>query len=274
MAKTMLHSLRENNKNEKIRIFLMSDDMTTDEVMQYLSGILNGMELVFIRLERELLQKAQVSEAFGYYPLYKFFLNRLLPDTVDKVLWLDTDIVIDGPIREMYDTDISKYCFAACLDNITIQQAIPGKHIDRFQVKTKEYYNAGVMLINMKKLYEKVTSDELLSYYNHNPDITHAEQDIFNLYMNDSILQLPKRYNHHPFSWVKNNENVKSVIIHYIGARKPTDYKYLGGRYLTFWRYAGKAGTLKRTMLINFIQHYWFILTRKTYFKLKEIVKL
>lgn len=75
-----------------------------------------------------------------------YTLLRLLSDLIeeipDKILYLDADIMFNKDIHLLYDTNIEDYEYAACNDHY-------GKYLVRY-----DYINAGVLLLNMKKIKE------------------------------------------------------------------------------------------------------------------------
>ena len=101
--------------------------------------------------------------------LYKKFLsgsvnldNRYTPyamlrllaakiDFADKILYLDTDVMARADITELYDVDIENFEFAAARD-----------YLGRFFIG-KNYFNSGVMLINLKKARKSGLFDKALN---------------------------------------------------------------------------------------------------------------
>jgi len=84
---------------------------------------------------------------YSPYSFIRLYITQLLEFT-RKILYLDTDVIICKDIKDLYETDISKYEFAACLDYY-------GRHWIN-----KRYCNSGVMLINLdlcreRKLFER-----------------------------------------------------------------------------------------------------------------------
>lgn len=74
-----------------------------------------------------------------------FAFLRLFADTVDlpeKIIYLDTDIMLNGDIKELFDIDISNYELGVVKDRY-----------GRFFIKPS-YFNSGVLLMNMKKIKE------------------------------------------------------------------------------------------------------------------------
>lgn len=75
------------------------------------------------------------------YTLLRLFADEV-PDMPDKILYLDVDILFNRDICLLYDTDVSDVEYAAAKDHY-------GKYLIR-----PDYVNAGVLLLNLKKIKE------------------------------------------------------------------------------------------------------------------------
>lgn len=75
------------------------------------------------------------------YTLARLFADKI-PEIPNKILYLDTDTIMHGDISPVFETDIEDYEFAAAIDFL-------GKFFIRYN-----YQNAGVLLLNMKKIRE------------------------------------------------------------------------------------------------------------------------
>lgn len=75
------------------------------------------------------------------YTLLRLFAD-LIPQIPDKLLYLDVDILFNRDIRLLYDIDVTDYEYAAARDHY-------GKYLICWN-----YMNAGVLLLNMKKIRE------------------------------------------------------------------------------------------------------------------------
>ena len=75
------------------------------------------------------------------YTLLRLFAD-LIPNVPDKLLYLDIDLLFNRDITELYNQDIDEYEYAAATD-----------HYGKFAINPK-YINAGVLLLNMKKIKE------------------------------------------------------------------------------------------------------------------------
>lgn len=69
-------------------------------------------------------------------------LADLIPDIPDKILYLDIDMMAQADIAELYNTDIEDYEYAAVKEKY-------GSKLIKY-----DYINAGMLLLNMKKIKE------------------------------------------------------------------------------------------------------------------------
>jgi len=75
----------------------------------------------------------------------RLFAEKFLPDTIDKILYLDTDICVYNEIDSLYDMNIDGFYCAACRD-ISIEIFARSELIKR---NVRRYFNSGVLLLNM-----------------------------------------------------------------------------------------------------------------------------
>ncbi len=92
--------------------------------------------------KEEMLNSANINTHYTPYILVRLFSDKI-EQIPDKILYLDSDLVVYKNIEPLYNMKIDNYDFAACIDEI-------GKTFIR-----KDYVNSGVLLMNMKKLREE-----------------------------------------------------------------------------------------------------------------------
>ena len=172
---------------------------------------------------------------------YRFMLVKLLPKTVDKIIYADVDTVFCDSLADMYAIDMGENLIAGVAD---ADQGRP------FPAKHNGYINSGVLIMNMaqirrQKLYDVWHRMAMAGGFRY------ADQDILNKTCDGRILYLPPRYNYMPGPggrFAKTIENgiysaravfdaqTNPAIIHFI-LRRP----WLGHDNLCadqWWRYA------------------------------------
>jgi lipopolysaccharide biosynthesis glycosyltransferase len=127
--------------------------------------------------------------------LYKYghlthatYLKFDLPDLIlnqDKVLYLDSDIVIQKDLAGLFKIDIEDYYAGAVKD---IGQTDNNLNI-------KNYFNSGVMLLNLKLMRENNASTALLNIRKSLSNLSFMDQNCFNILFDKKIKFLPFIYN-------------------------------------------------------------------------------
>lgn len=148
---------------------------------------------------------------------YRLMLAEICPD-VDKIIYLDVDMVIRSSLKELFNTDISEYYFAGVSDTLEKVNA------ERLGLNT--YCNAGVLLLNLKKWRDENITELLFDWIDKNNEkIVLHDQDILNSALQNKILKLDKFWNVQVTKGKPSKELIKlldeSKIIHYIGKHKP-----------------------------------------------------
>ena len=136
----------------------------------------------------------------------RLFMNRIIPEDVSKILYLDTDIIIAGDLYELWNTELGDCAVAGCLD---IFEGT-GSKTDIGLSPDAPYVNSGVLLINLDK-WRCVNMDKMFVdfLFLHNGNVRHHDQGIINAVCKDSLKLLPPQYNlhstvfSHPFKLIK-----------------------------------------------------------------------
>ena len=169
----------------------------------------------------------------AYLRIYSPFLIK----NVEKVLYLDSDIIVEEALDDLYYTDINEYDYAAVADLAGYVQKDYLRNIgysfDRL------YVNSGVLLMNYKRLRQYKLKEMMIPYVNKYKDyMNYSDQDIINCLWKQ-IKLLPPKYNamNPIFSvledspWTTEELNIacsKPYVIHYITKFKPW---YLGTKH-------------------------------------------
>ena len=167
-------------------------------------------------------------ETYYRYVIPSLFKNH------DKVLYLDCDITVRTSLKELYDTDITDYYFAGVEDIL--------EESNKARLGLDKYCNAGVMLLNLKKMREDNIEEKLFDYTINNQDkIVWQDQDVMNVVMQEGILYLPILWNAQIRDCDKDTKFIKvqnsAKIIHYVGYTKPWNIEAKSQLKKEFYKY-------------------------------------
>lgn len=198
----------------------------------------------YLKVENKIVEKLPlVDKHLSLTAYHRLFAASCIPDSVDKLIYIDCDTITVGDIKQFYDTDISNYYFGACLDGNTKY------HTER--TGAPNYINSGVMLINLKKWREDNLEQKFIDYMN-NPNnvLGFPDQDVLNIVCSGNIKILDPSWNYqttgrrHSYLAGFDREDTVKNILHFL-VRKPwrfhcrSPYQHLYYKYLlkTPWFY-------------------------------------
>lgn len=179
-----------NADEERLEVFILDTGITPDS-REKLTQIARsfGRTLTFIQL-KDLEERFAVrldtgrsavrldTGRFDVSTMGRLFAADLLPAGVRRVLYLDCDTVVLKPLRRLWETGLGKadgagtgYVMAA------VQEPTIYEEVKEYLGMRKEdpYFNAGVLLIDLKRWRTERLTDKVISYY---AEI--AEQSLFN----------------------------------------------------------------------------------------------
>jgi len=234
----MLTSLLHSNPDASFDVYLLHSSIR-EEALENTRCILGETNrLISIRAGDFGLEGAPTTSRYPQEIYYRIFAARYLPETLDRVLYLDPDLIVNGSIRSLYELPLGKAYFAAA------------SHVGEFMHKVNElrldmeedspYINSGVMLMNLDLLRKEQDYGAVFRFIEERKNrLILPDQDIISGLYGTRIHALdPFRYNmterlflrYAPFEraldldWVRRN----SVIIHYCGRNKPWKPHYRG----------------------------------------------
>ena len=193
----MLVSLFENNKGTDITVHLITIEPDKTELERFINTIKNfGQKLCVYNFDKNLLDTLpKGTHKYITSATYcRLFLQDILPTDIEKVLYLDGDIIVTGNINDLWETNIEGKLVAATSDEVNgyadyyARFGFPSDHV---------YFNAGVLLINMKEWRNadiKKQAFDFLANPNR-PQLDNADQDILNVLCVGRIKEIPLRYN-------------------------------------------------------------------------------
>ena len=185
-------SLFENNRDSEIYLYLVSEDLTDEDIVQERELAEQfGNHIIILRFDEE-KAKGKIVSASDHWPLgtlgcYWMF-HELLPADVDRIMALETDTVVVGSLAEFYQTDLTD-CYAACPD----PEHKPVSHRELMHKLDGDVLTFVVSLYNVKKIREDFTIDQILDVDRFVvKEFGHSQQELtFGILFKDKIRFLP-----------------------------------------------------------------------------------
>lgn len=123
--------------------------------------------------------------------LLKFRLANLFPE-LDKILYLDGDVIVRDDLIALYGYELGNNYVAAVRD---LPQVLYDKQQLGAEISGRDYFNSGVMLLNLKKMRDEDAESRLIETKKSYADQSLMDQNILNIVFNGAVLQLPFVYN-------------------------------------------------------------------------------
>lgn len=191
----MLVSLLKNNKD--VAIYILTEGLTSyneniirSEISKY------RVPLKFCIVDTSIISKFPMPDVEGLNHIsratyYRLLIADVLPQSLDKVIYLDCDMIINSSIKELWKVNIDNYALAASL------QIGCGYEAERLKYPIEYgYFNAGMNVINLNYFRENNISEKLINYITNNySTIKYHDQDALNGVLYDKTLHVNPQWN-------------------------------------------------------------------------------
>lgn len=188
----LLTSILENSSDPSdIHIYYIHWDLSLENKMkfEYIKKKYNT-NISYIKGKKKMFE--------GYFERFhinsvtynKFILGDLLPSNIEKVLYLDSDMIVTSDLLELELINLNGNVLAAvCDENKTFAQNI-GK-------LEEEYFNSGLMYIDLKMLRKKEVSTKCIDFVNSELNkFQTCDQDALNFTIQNEWVKLPNKWNY------------------------------------------------------------------------------
>ena len=262
MCGVTISSLIANTDSKRFYdIFVMITDMSVQNI-NLLKGLASGHTNISLRFidVTEIIESYKFSLASYYTPFtfYRLLIPKLMCKYA-KVLYLDSDMVVNKDIAELYDTDLTGFYLAATLDlpvmcwQLMDDTSPMHQYLDSLDLlQPGTYMQGGVSLYNISEFNKSFSTEFLLEKATERTYLT-CDQDLINIYCKGRIKFVSQKWNmvnmkdaHEEFynDWLPQkyyDEYIEArkdpYIVHY-GAQMMPCFEAGVDYYPLFWKYA------------------------------------
>lgn len=199
-----------------------------------------NVDIEFVDLNyyiKRVKDKLYTRDYYSATTYFRLFLPNLYPQ-YDKVLYLDSDIVILDDIAKLYNTDMGDNLVAAAPDDVVISNPIFRDYAEKVVgvADCNRYFNAGVLLMNLHQL-RRFKFQEKFTYILERIRFEVAQdQDYLNRLCKGRVKIVDRTWNRMPIPDPKiRTEDVR--LVHYNLAFKPWHFEDILYQEF-FWMYA------------------------------------
>ena len=254
--------------------FYILDGGISDENKEKIESLksIKDCKINFVQIDERLFEDYKKIKTHSYISIatyYRLKLATLLPH-IDKIIYFDCDMVVNRDLNSLFSINLEEDVIAGAQD-INF----------RMLKKNASYINAGMVVMDLKKIREENIEELFLKYTKEHIDtIKMGDQEILNEVLQGRIKVIDPHWNVQTSNFTNRSIYTNEPwIIHYVGQQKPwkfgnwnyhTEYYY---KYLSFTPWAlDKHGIKnlkksKRIALLKYIKYRPFILIRPRFYR-------
>lgn len=228
-AFNMLYSLK--HFNNKLIIYIIYDNLSQQSIDRLSNFINNNIgDLYFYYFDSKMLGFDEIkSEYITKTCYFRLFAPYIIND-IDRLLYLDPDIVCQGSIDELYNVDLEDNIVAAC-PNMLREDVSNWNDICLMTLQLPldtNYVNSGVLLMDINKYKNFISLEYLIKFIQEkNTEYNSQDQDILNKLFYNRIKVMDNKYNYQINATDRQKINFNNILIHYSEAKKPWKDDYL-----------------------------------------------
>lgn len=266
-ASISIISLLINNTSNRFSFHLFTDSVS-DEYRDALRDISEKYhsKITLYTLDGDVFSQFPSTNAWSRATYFRFSAFEYLSDFIDRVMYIDADVICNNKIEEFYYKDINN-CIAAVIPDVERNRI---KAAERFSITefVDSYFNAGVILLNLvawknNSCFEKALDILRNGEYN----LAFLDQDVLNLiFLGDTVImkrdfnciygmdrELIKKESYRDY--IKES----TALIHYVGLTKPwhewaIDYESAQPFKRAFQESPWKSSTLVKASSVKLIK--------------------
>lgn len=247
--KTMVKSLVISQLEIGIKIWLIYENME-DQLVKNIEEYCRdyGSNFEAIEVPNQYFKDVKVTNRYPKAMYYRLLAADLLPDYLNRIIYLDPDTLIINSLKDLWETDLGENTFAAASHTGIGDLA---ENVHKIRLSTDHvFFNTGIILMDLDKARKLVNKKDVFQACE-NLDWEHVfpDQDLFNILYGNHTLQISddlwnydarfyamyllRSGGDHDLDWVMKNTS----ILHFCGKNKPWQekgYNYFSSLYKHF----------------------------------------
>lgn len=139
----------------------------------------------------------------AYSANLRLFIPYFLGEDVDRILYLDSDTIVNGSLMDFFKMDLKGKTIAMILDSLG--RSYKQQHLGF--TEEEPYYNSGVILFDLNKWRAEGYSEKIIEHVaSREWTYTSPDQDLLNVVCKDAICMAAAKYNFQPVHAVFDNK--------------------------------------------------------------------
>lgn len=240
LLSTCLKSILRSGGYAQYHVYLLHSDLDDSMTRAMERDFREHVTFHFLKVPQTMFADFPETDRYPKQIYYRLAAPLLLPEELERILYLDVDMVVIHSLQELYETDFEGNYYVGCTHTREFLTKLNQARLK--SEKAVAYLNTGVLLLNLPLLRQNTSLEEIRDYADQRRRaLILPDQDILAALYGDKVkLVDTMRYNlsdrilavynaEHPrekrdVNWVREN----GVVIHYCGRNKPWNDDYTG----------------------------------------------
>lgn len=238
---------------EEVCFYVINDNISKNKIEKLRdTAVAFKAEIEFISVPEAKFSNVYLSGHVSKAAYFRLALADILPNDIEKVIYLDVDLLVYDDIKKLWKIDLENLPLAAVPDyGIMASGRLCKQKADVIGLPIGEkYFNSGVLIVNLKEWRKENYTKQILEIINNN-QFPHHDQDALNKLFMHKWQALDLRWNIIPpvfnlFPKVLLNSRFRIIaikarknpgIIHYAGRYKPWEFTLHNGFNDKYYEY-------------------------------------
>ncbi|CAK9885646.1 MAG: General stress protein A [Candidatus Erwinia impunctatus] len=220
-----IQSIIENSAGESFTFHVITDENTGDLIAKFRQLVSGSRHAIFLHhISPELFKDLPTTSLFSKATYYRLLAPHFIEDA-EVLIYMDADIVCLADFSALWSTfsGTDKNIVAVVLEDASLRPSLAAA----VGLKSNNYFNAGVMVINVAHwLNENISSKTFALLNQRGKEFRFLDQDALNLILEDQFRILETKYNTlfmlgHSQAEYQRLPPADTTFLHYAGADKP-----------------------------------------------------
>ena len=230
MGTTIASILSNSKENEEIYFHLLDGGITEENKNKLLSlKKIKDCTILFYNSQN-------IKFLYGIVHCLRLNISNILVN-VDKLLYLDCDVIVRNSLKELFEMDINDNYVIAVEDG-NLNSVLSYKKMNGL-TENNTYFNSGMLMINNRLWINDNIDQKFYDDYLKYGITSYADQDILNRVLKDKVIITDIKWNFLSYKKIHNSApNISEVnIIHYVSNKPWTENISKGFFADEFWKY-------------------------------------
>ncbi|MET4217663.1 lipopolysaccharide biosynthesis glycosyltransferase [Bradyrhizobium sp. LB7.2] len=224
LATTLRSVVETNRSDEPLEFHVLVDGVSERIRKRILDSLPHGSASIrWIEVDLEMFRDFSTIRYISKVTYARFLIPRIFPNTVSRVLYLDSDLLVLDDLQALCATDLGGKVLGAVLDGLDSQ--LKNQTVHAPVPRVRDYFNAGVLLIDLDQWRQAKISETALDYLKRYPGSPYSDQDALNVACDGLWKGLDSRWNYLAYNTELDVSELagqyKPSIVHFTTWNKP-----------------------------------------------------